>query len=134
MRAQIEKMCDLGKYVRDSGRAMHPIAHNRGKGPIIPYDVDTPVDDKLSSSSSLSMSLSPAKNARESIKAKNSQALGNASVFLAGKMPPKSLVHLAFGTWPTLYMPPTAFIRRPDDTFSSPLGQHILTMRHLASL
>ena len=35
------------------------------------------------------------------------------------------LVHSAFGTGPTFYMPPTALIRRPDDMLSSPLGQHI---------
>ena len=50
---------------------MHPIAHNRGKKPIIPDDVDTPVDDELSSTSSPSLSLSPVMNARESIKAKS---------------------------------------------------------------
>ena len=37
-----------------------------------------------------------------------------------------SFVHLAFGTGPTFYMPPTALIHRPDDMLSSPLGQHIL--------
>ena len=46
---------------------MHPIARNRGKKPIIPDNVDTPVDDELSSTSSPSLSLSPVKNARESI-------------------------------------------------------------------
>ena len=50
---------------------MHPIARNRGKEPIIPDDVDTPTDDELSSASSLSLSLSPAKNARDSTKAKS---------------------------------------------------------------
>ena len=70
MRAQVETSCDLGKYVRDRGRATHPMAHNRGKDPIIPNVVDTPVDDELSSSSSPS-SLSPTKNARESTNAKS---------------------------------------------------------------
>ena len=36
------------------------------------------------------------------------------------------LVHPAFGTGPTFYMPPAALIRGPDDMLSSPLGQHIL--------
>ena len=72
MRAQIEKSCDLGKDVQDSGRVVHPIAHNRGNKPIIPDDVDTLTDDELSSSSSLpSLSLSLVKNARKSTKAKS---------------------------------------------------------------
>ena len=68
--AQIEKNRVLGKDVRDSDRVVHPIARNRGKGPIILDDVDTPADDDLSSSSFPSLSLSPTKNARESKKAK----------------------------------------------------------------
>ena len=50
---------------------MHLIACNRGKELIIPDDVDTPTDDELSSSSSPYLSLSLAKNARESTKAKS---------------------------------------------------------------
>ena len=41
---------------------MHPIACNRGKEHIIPNDVDTPANDELSSGSSPSLNLSPAKN------------------------------------------------------------------------
>ena len=36
------------------------------------------------------------------------------------------LVYPAFGTRPTLYIPPIATIRSPDDMLSFPLGQHIL--------
>ena len=50
---------------------MHPIACNRGNESIIPDDVDTPADDELSSGSSPSLSLSLAKNARDSIKARS---------------------------------------------------------------
>ena len=50
---------------------MHLIAHDRGKEPIIPDDVDIPTDDDLSSSSSPSLSLSSAKIARENAKAKS---------------------------------------------------------------
>ena len=50
---------------------MHPIAHNRGKEPIISDDVDTPIDDEFSLGSSPSLSLSPEKNAQESTKAKS---------------------------------------------------------------
>ena len=71
MRAQIEKTRDLGKDAQDSGRAVHSIAHNRGKGPIIPDDVDTPADDEFSSGNSPSLSHSSVKNSRESTKAKS---------------------------------------------------------------
>ena len=41
-------------------------------------------------------------------------------------MPPMLLVHHAFGTRSTFYMPPTTLIRRPDGMLSLPLRQHIL--------
>ena len=66
LRAQIEKNHDLGKYVLDNGRAVPPIARNRGKDLVFPGDVDTLVDDESSLNSSSSLSLSLAKNARES--------------------------------------------------------------------
>ena len=116
MRNQIEKSRDLRKDARDSGEVVHPITHNRWKEPIIPDDVDILANDELSSSSSPSLSLSLAKNARESTKAKSHkrplqllalsgafyrarrearkrqnqivQALGNASVLPEGTMPP----------------------------------------------
>ena len=50
---------------------MHPIACNRRKVLIIPDDVDTLADDELSLSNSPSLSLSLAKNARETTKAKS---------------------------------------------------------------
>ena len=50
---------------------MHLIAHNRGKEPIIPDEVDTSANDELSSGSSSSLNLSPTKNAQESAKAKS---------------------------------------------------------------
>ena len=65
LRAQIEKSRNLGKDVRDNGRAVHPIASNKGKEPIIPDNVDTLAYDELSSSNSPSLSLSPVKNARK---------------------------------------------------------------------
>ena len=176
LRAQIEKSHDLGKDVRDSGRTLHPIPHNRGKEPIIPDDVDTPADNELFSSSSPSLSLSHAKNVRESTKARShkrsshhpafndvvsdtfrrarrevdmwqnepDQALGNALVLLASTMqpllvactmppifptsmmPPLPLVHHAFGTRQTFYMPPTSLIQGPDDMLYLSLRQHIL--------
>ena len=69
LRAQIEKSRYLGKHVRDRDRVVHPISRNRGKKPVILDNVDTLTDDELSSGSSPSLSLSPAKNARESAKA-----------------------------------------------------------------
>ena len=70
MRAQIGKIYDLGKNVRDSDRAAHPITHNKWKEPFVLDDIDTLVDDELSSDSSPFLSLSLAKNSRESTKAK----------------------------------------------------------------
>ena len=40
---------------------MHPIARNKGKEPIVSDNVDTPVDDELSSTNSPSSSLSAGK-------------------------------------------------------------------------
>ena len=54
------------------------------------------------------------------------QAPRNVSVLPIGTIPPMPLVHPAFGTGLTFYMPLVALIRRPDDMLSSPLGRHIL--------
>ena len=62
---------DLGKDIRDSSQAAHPTARNKGKDPIVPDDVDTLVDDELSSGSSPSLSLSLSKDARRSTKTKS---------------------------------------------------------------
>ena len=64
MGAQIEKICDLGKNVRDSSRATFPTSCNKGKEPVVPNDVDTLTDDELSLGSSPSLTLSLTKNAR----------------------------------------------------------------------
>ena len=50
----------------------------------------------------------------------------NASVLPKGTMPPMSLIHPAFGTRPTFYIPPTTLIHRRNDMLSLPLGQHTL--------
>ena len=133
---------------------MQPTARDKGNEPIAPDDVDTSVDNELSSSSSLSLSLSPTKNARESKKTRSHkrplshhavssasrrarreagkrknrpyQASRNQPVFPSGTLPPMSHVHPTFGAAPTFYIPPPALIRRPNDMLSSPLGQHIL--------
>ena len=57
--------------MQDSSRVAQPIAYNKGKKPIAPNDVDTLVDDELSSGSSPSLNLSSAKNARESTKTRS---------------------------------------------------------------
>ena len=62
LRAQIEKSRDLRKDVPDNDRVVHMISRNRGKEPIVPNDVDTSVDDELSSGNSSPLSLSPAKD------------------------------------------------------------------------
>ena len=156
LRAQIEKSHDLGKDVRDSSQVGHPTPRNKRKEPIVPNDVETPVDDELSLGSSPSLSLSSAKNARGSTKTKLRkrpshhpafsdavsgtsrmarrkarrrqnqlvQAPRNVSVLpegttppvlLASTMPLMPVVHLAFGTRPTFYMPHETLIYRPKD-------------------
>ena len=67
----MEKSRDLGNEVRDRGRAAYSINHNKGKEPLILFDVDTLADDELSLGSSPSLSLSSTKNAQESAKAKS---------------------------------------------------------------
>ena len=47
------------------------ITCNKGKEPVIPDDVNTPIDDEMSLGSSPSLSLSLTKNARDSAKAKS---------------------------------------------------------------
>ena len=54
------------------------------------------------------------------------QALGKASVFPAGVMPPIPLVHPSFSTGPTFYMPPIILIRGPENMLSLLIGQHVL--------
>ena len=60
----------LEKVVPNNGRVVHSIARNRGKELIDPDDVDT-LADELSSGSSSPLSLSLAKDTRESTKAKS---------------------------------------------------------------
>ena len=69
-RPRWKKIRNLRKDIRDYGRVVHPISHNRGKEPIILDDLNTPADDELSSGNSPSLSLSLTKNARGSTKAK----------------------------------------------------------------
>ena len=58
LRAQVEKSAILAKKkVQDIGQAKHPTTRNKGKEPIVPNNIDTPADDKLSSGSSPGLSL-----------------------------------------------------------------------------
>ena len=61
----LEKMYEIAVELRIRS------LENKEKEPVILDDVDTLVDDELSSSSSPSLSLLPKKNARESAKAKS---------------------------------------------------------------
>ena len=54
------------------------------------------------------------------------QAPGNLTMLPLGTLPPMPPMHPTLNAEPTLYIPPTTLIRRPDDMLSSPLGQHIL--------
>ena len=69
--AQVEKSRELGRDVQDGNRAKYPIAHNKGKEPIIPDNVDAPADDELSLGISPSMSLPLGRNTRGSTSAKS---------------------------------------------------------------
>ena len=63
LRAQVKKRRDLGeKDTQDSSQAKHPTARNKGKESIVPDNIDTSADDKLSLGSS--PDLSPTKNSR----------------------------------------------------------------------
>ena len=68
LRAEVGKSHDLGRNAKYSGRVAHPITSNKGKELIVPSDVDIPEDDELSSGSSLSLGLSPAKDARTKLR------------------------------------------------------------------
>ena len=54
------------------------------------------------------------------------KALENLTMLPLGTLPPMPPMHPTLNAEPTLYIPPTTLIRRPDDMLSSPLGQHIL--------
>ena len=71
LRAQVEKILELGRDVRDENRAEHPIACNKGKEPITSGEGDAPIDDELSSKRSPSMNPPSGRNARGSTRAKS---------------------------------------------------------------
>ena len=112
-------------------KARHPIDHDKGKEPIIPDDVDTLVDDELSSGSSPNFSPAKSSKARSSQRHSHRPTFSNANngmfrrarretgqgqnqpnevpenafALLTGLVPPIQSVYPAFGTGPTLYIP-----------------------------
>ena len=66
--AQIEKSL---KDVQDNDRNVQSITRDKGKGPVVPDDFDTPTNDELSSSNFSSLNLSPVKNTRESTRTRS---------------------------------------------------------------
>ena len=138
--------------MQDNGQARHPTSHDKEKEPIVPKDVDTLEDDELFrdcspnlSRSKISMARSRQKHShrlsfsnadngtfhrarRETCQGQNqpNEVPGNASALHMGVVPPLQPVYLAFGTGPTLYIPPVATIQSPDDMLSLPLRRHIL--------
>ena len=68
LRSQIEKSL---KDVQDNDHNVKSIARDKGKGPVVPDDVNTPTNDELSSGSSPSLNLSPVKNTRESTRTRS---------------------------------------------------------------
>ena len=149
--AQMEQRHDLDKRdAQDSGPARHPAVRDKGKKPIALDNVDTLVNDELSSSGSPNPSLIKSKSNKERMHHRHShcpafsdcnggilrratsrgqnppsQALENAFVLPTGPIPVQP-VYPSFGTRLALYMLPTTMIRDPNDILSSPLGQHIL--------
>ena len=71
LRAQVEKSRERGRDVQDGDRAEHPIARNKGKEPVIPYNVNAPANDELSLGRSPSMSPPLGRNAQGSTRAKS---------------------------------------------------------------
>ena len=55
-----------------------------------------------------------------------SQASGNPPMLPLSTLPPAPPAHPTFGTAPIFFVLSASLIWRPDDMFSSPLGQHIL--------
>ena len=138
--------------MQDNCQARPPTSHHKGKEPIIPSDVDTPVDDELSSGSS--PNLSPAKSSRartcqrhlhhpafsnadygmfrrarrEIGRGQNQpkEGLGNSFALPTGVVSPILPVYPPFDTGPTLYIPHASTIQSLDDMLFSPLGRHIL--------
>ena len=71
LQAQVEKIHELGKDIRDSDHAQHRIAHNKGKEPITFGDGDAITKDELSSGRSPSTSPLLGRNDRGIIRAKS---------------------------------------------------------------
>ena len=138
--------------MQDSGQVRHPTAHNKGKEPIVPDNIDTLADDQLSLGSSLNLSPAKSSKVRSHQRCSHSHAFsnadngifrrarreigrgqnqpnkvpGNASALPTGVMQPMLPVYLTFTTRPMLYIPHATTIRSPDDMLSSPLRRHIL--------
>ena len=151
LRAKAEQRHDLDERdAQNSGPMRHPTVREKGKKPIALDDVDTSVDNELSSGSSPNPSpikrksnkdiMSRRHSHRPTFKDSNggmlcratsrgqnppSQALGNTFILPTSPIPVRP-AYPAFGIRPALYMPPTTMIRDPNDILSSPLGQHIL--------
>ena len=68
LRAQIEKS---RKDTQDNCRDMQLIASNKGKGPVVLDDFDTPTNDELSSGSPPSLNLLSIKNTWESTRTRS---------------------------------------------------------------
>ena len=66
--AHIEKSL---KDAQDNGYDVEPIARDKGKGPVVPNDVDTLANDELYSCSSPSLNLLLAKNTWERTKTRS---------------------------------------------------------------
>ena len=153
LRAQVEERRDLNERdAQDSGQAKHQVIRDKRKKPIAFDDVETPSGDELSSESFPNPSLAKSRSNKDRPHQRHShcpvfsnsnggtfrqatsrgqnqlsEAPRNVFTLPTGIMPMQP-IYPVFGAGPshTLYMPPTAMIRGPNDILSSPLGRHIL--------
>ena len=127
LRAQVKKRSDLDERdTEDSGQAKHPVVRDKGKKLISFDDVDSPVDDDLSSTSLPNRSLAKRKSNKDRSHQRHSHRPEfnncNGGTFRRatgrGQNQPNEAPGKAF-TLPTGAMP-------LQHILSSPLGQHIL--------
>ena len=99
-----------GRYAQGSTRAKSPRKHSH----------------RPTFSDAVSGAFGKAKREANKKQNQSEQPPRNTSMLPIGTIPPVPLLHLAFGTGLTFYMPPSPLNRGPDNMLSSPLGKHIL--------
>ena len=151
MRTQLE--ASRARQSRENSRPFPPSRLSKGKEVAAPDDVDLPVDDELSSGSSLLPHRSPSLNAAEAHSRKRSPHRSSRSISVARRRvrrepirdqrpptpahqyvpdrarvfpPPVPSMYQPYGAAPTPQLIIPSAVRGPQDMISTPLGQHIL--------